>query len=401
MAQVAINKVKNIGSSAVSGIKGVLGINSPSRVFRQIGIYVNQGLIDGLTGSTARVKAATRRIESLLTQTYNRVHDMKGQKGVSNSWVKSHEKTIKRLEVYVKREDKILRGLATKRDALAKQIKTAQKALTDIQKKYDDEVKSVANGIKQGFSIVTEAPQEGIALTSQDVVNKMQDQMQKAVAFAGQLKALQKKGLSGDLIAQIAASGVDAGGATAAALSSATKGQIDQINSLNKQTNNAATSAGVAVADSMYGNGVKAAKGLVRGLKSQQKAIDKQMVAIAKAMQRAIKHALGIKSPSVVFSKIGQWIPKGLAAGVHGGTGHATRAITKLAGRVASAGQGAFGGEGLSVTSAAGRGGGVHNHVHLKVEGHVLTEKKLRDLVEQQMLRLGGRNSATYAPYKR
>jgi TP901 family phage tail tape measure protein len=400
MASAAINKVKSIGSSAVSSIKGVLGINSPSRVFRQIGIYVNEGLVDGLTGSTAKVKAATRRIESLLTQTYNKVADMKGRKGVSNSWVKSHEKTIKRLEAYAKKEDKVLRGLASKRDAVAKQLKAAQKALTDVQKKYDAEVKSVADGIKQGFSIVTEAPQEGVALGSQDVINKMQDQMQKAVAFAGQLKALQKKGLSADLIAQIAASGVDAGGATAAALSTATKGQIDQINNLNKQTNNAATSAGTAVADAMYGNGVKAAKGLVKGLQSQQKAIDKQMVKIAKAMEKAIKSALGIHSPSRVFAAIGHWIPRGLAAGVEGGTHHATRAVHRLAGSVAGAGAGAFSGSGLAMAGGS-RGGVVHNTVVVNVEGHVLTEKKLRDVVEKQMLRLGMRNAATYSSYKR
>ncbi|MEU1372027.1 hypothetical protein ABZ454_38975, partial [Streptomyces sp. NPDC005803] len=239
-AQAAIDTVRNIGSRAVSGIKGVLGIHSPSRVFRQIGIYLNQGLVEGLTGSTAKVKTATKRIETLLMQTYNKVADLKGTKGVSNSWVKAQEKTIKRLQAYAQKEDKILRGLAAKRDSVAAKIKTAQKNLTDLQKKWSDEVASVADGIKQGFSIVTEAPQEGIALTSQDVINKMQDQMQKATAFAAQLQALKTKGLSADLIAQIAAAGVDSGGATAAALSTATKGQISQINALNKTTNAAA-----------------------------------------------------------------------------------------------------------------------------------------------------------------
>jgi TP901 family phage tail tape measure protein len=401
MAQVAINKVKSIGSSAVSGIKSVLGIHSPSRVFRQIGIYVNEGLVDGLTGSTAKVKAATRRIESLLTQTYNKVADMKGQKGVSNSWVKSHEKTIKKLEAYAKKEDKVLRSLAAKRDSIAVKLKSAQKALADVQKKFDAEVKSVADGIRQGFSIVTEAPQDGVALTSQDVVNKMQDQMAKAVAFAGQLDTLRKKGLSSDLVAQIAASGIDSGGATAAALSTATKGQIDQINAAQKQTNDAATKAGNAVATSMYGPGVAAAQGLIKGLQSQQKAIDKQMVAIAKSMQKAIKSALGIHSPSKVFASIGQWIPRGLAAGVDGATTHATRAVHRLAGSVTAAGAGAFTGSGLAVAGAGSRGATVQNVVHVNVEGHVLTEKKLRDVVEKQMLRLGMRNAATYATYKR
>jgi TP901 family phage tail tape measure protein len=401
MASAAVDKVKSIGSSAVSGIKSILGIHSPSRVFRQIGIYLNEGLVEGLTSSTAKVKTATKRIETLLMQTYNKVADLKGTRGVSNKWVKSHEATIKKLEAYAKKEDKVLRALATKRDAVAKRIKAAQKNLKDLQKKWADEVKSVADGIKQGFSVVTEAPQDGVALTAQDVVNKMQDQMQKATAFAAQLEALKKKGLSADLIAQIAASGVDQGGATAAALSTATKGQIDQINAANKQTNDAANKAGKSVADAMYGSGIKAAQGLVKGLQSQEKQIEKQMMKIAKAMQKAIKSALGIHSPSRVFAAIGQWIPRGLAAGVEGGTHHATRAVTRLAGSVASAGAGSFTGSGLAVAGAHSRGMVVHNTVVVNVEGHVLTEKKLRDVVEKQMLRLGMRNSITYAPYKR
>jgi TP901 family phage tail tape measure protein len=397
-ASAAHAAVRKVAAGMISETAKTLGIASPSKVFRSLGIYVNEGLVDGLTGSMAKVKAATRRIESLLMQTYNKVADLRGHKGVSNRWVASHEKTIKHLEAYAKKEDKVLRGLAAKRDAVATKLKAAQKHLKDLQKQWSDEVKSVADGITQGFSIVTEAPQQGFALTAADVVNKMRDQMQKAVQFAAELRELKKKGLSSDLIAQIAAAGVDQGGATAAALVGASKSQIDQVNALNKTTKSAATSAGKAVADSMYGAGLHAAKGLVKGLQSQEKAIEKQMLKIANAMKKAIKHALGIKSPSTVFAEIGTWIPKGLAKGVEGGAHHATAAVHKLAGSVAGAG--AMAGAGMAL---AGGGGGavVHNHLTVVVEGNVLTERKLRDVVEQSMLRLGMRNPQTYASYKR
>ena len=257
----------------------------------------------------------------------------------------------------------------------------------------------MSDGIRQGFSIVTEAPQEGFALTAQDVVNKMADQQAKAVQFAAQLQALKKKGLRADLIAQIAAAGVESGGATAAALSPAAKGLLEQINKLQSSTVSAADTAGKAVADAMYGSGINAAKGLVKGLQSQQKAIEKQMLKIAKAMQKQIKHALGIHSPSRVFASIGEWIPRGLAVGVAGATHHATRSMTRLAGAMVGASD--FTGSGLAVAHASGYGGTVHNVVHVNVEGHVLTEKKLRDVVEKQMLQLGGRNSRTYSTYKR
>ena len=176
--------------------------------------------------------------------------------------------------------------------------------------------------------------------------------------------------------------------------------QIQQINSLQKATQGAANNAGKAVADSMYGAGIRSAQGLVKGLQSQEKAIEKQMMKIAKSMQKAIKRALGIKSPSTVFAEIGTWIPKGLAKGVDGSARHATGAVHRLANSVAGAGS--FSGAGLAL--AGGGGGPVvhqHNTLNITVEGHVLTERKLRDLVEQKMLQLGMRNPQTYAPYKR
>ncbi|MFE2486069.1 phage tail tape measure protein [Streptomyces mirabilis] len=399
MAGAAIDKVKSIGSSAVSGIKSILGISSPSKVFRQIGIYLNEGLIDGITGSTARVKAATRRVETLLMETYNKVSDLRGHKGVSNKWVNAHEATIRHLEAYAAKEDRVLRSLAAKRDSVAKRIKDAQKALAAVQKQWGAEVKTVAQGVMQGFSIITAAPQQGFALTAQDVVNKMRDQMAKAQQFAAELQAAQKKGLRSDLVAQIAAAGVDQGGETAAALAGASKGQIAQINSLQTATQTAANGVGAAVADSMYGAGLKSAQGLVKGLQSQEKAIEAQMMRIAKSMQKAIKHALGIKSPSTVFAEIGTWIPKGLAKGIEGSVHHATQAVHSMAGSVAGAGS--FAGAGLAMS---GGGGTVVNHfeIHIEPKGHVLTtNRELRDLVQQEFARLGMRNSQTWAPYKR
>ncbi|MFF2933534.1 phage tail tape measure protein [Streptomyces mirabilis] len=401
MAGAAIDKVKSIGSSAVSGIKSILGISSPSKVFRQIGIYLNEGLIDGITGSTARVKAATRRIETLLMETYNKVADLRGHKGVSNKWVNAHEATIRHLEAYAAKEDRVLRGLAAKRDSVAKRIKDAQKALAAVQKQWGAEVKTVAQGVMQGFSIITAAPQQGFALTAQDVVNKMRDQMAKAQQFAAELQAAQKKGLRSDLVAQIAAAGVDQGGETAAALASASKGQIAQINSLQTATQGAANGVGAAVADSMYGAGLKSAQGLVKGLQSQEKAIEAQMMRIARSMQRAIKHALGIKSPSAVFAEIGTWIPKGLAKGVEGSTHHATQAVHRMAGSVAGAGS--FAGAGLAVAGGGGGGGGtvVNHHYHFNIEGNVRTLDGLAKDVEAAFLRRGMRNPLTYPAYKR
>ncbi|MFI1535583.1 phage tail tape measure protein [Streptomyces anandii] len=409
----AVATMRAAAQATADGFAHTLGIASPSKVFRSLGIYVNQGLIDGLTASTARVKAATRRIETLLIQTRNHLQDERtsgrtraGRK--TNAWVAQKLRALAGVERYVQREDAVMRSLAAKRDAVAQKLKDAQKKLSDLQKSWSDEVKSVSQGVMQGFSIVTEAPQEGFALTSQDVVNKMREQMTKAVQFAAQLRALQKKGLSSDLVAQIAAAGVDQGGATAAALAGASKGQIAEINRIQKSTKSAADSAGRAVADSMYGAGIRAAQGLVKGLQRQEKTIEAQMVRIAKKMAAAIKHALKIRSPSQVFADIGQYIPQGLAVGIGGAAQHAVQAARTLSTKVTAAGQlhpTAFAGSAGALRIPAQRSGSVtyidRRIVQVTVQGQVVTARRLKDVIEEQFLQQGARNNGTYVPYKR
>lgn len=58
MAGSAVAAVKDVGSSILGGIKGVLGINSPSKEFRKIGEWTGEGFALGIEGSTAQVKAA-------------------------------------------------------------------------------------------------------------------------------------------------------------------------------------------------------------------------------------------------------------------------------------------------------------------------------------------------------
>jgi phage-related protein len=74
MAGSLIGKVKGLGNTAVSTFKGALGIHSPSRVFRELGAYVIHGLVQGLTGSTANVRAATKRIASDLYVDFGSSH---------------------------------------------------------------------------------------------------------------------------------------------------------------------------------------------------------------------------------------------------------------------------------------------------------------------------------------
>ncbi|MFF1597694.1 phage tail tape measure protein [Streptomyces mirabilis] len=396
-AHMAHGAVRETANGMVTHFKDALGINSPSKVFRSLGIWIHTGLVDGLTGSSAKVKSAIKHTETLLMQTYNKVADLKGHKGVSNHWVSSHESAIKHLETYVRKEGAQLDKLAKQRDGVAKRLKDAQNKLKALQKSWTDERNSIASGIMQNASVVMSANADGGALTASDVLANMQNQAQAAMQFSDELTALKKKGLRADLIEQIANAGVDGGGATAQALLNANKDQINQLNNAQKQMGNSANKTGGVVADAMYKAGIHSAQGLVKGLQSQEKTIEKQMEKIAKAMAKAIKKELGIKSPSRVFHEIGQWVTAGLVNGVDSGERDVRDAAVRMSQALTTGGDApTLSGSAIGSTAAA-----VVHQVHIEVHGSVRSDRDLRDVIQTEMQRYGGRNSVTWQQFKR
>ncbi|WP_189764625.1 phage tail tape measure protein [Streptomyces xanthochromogenes] len=366
-----------IAQGTVSAFADELEIRSPSRKFAALGGYVMHGLLQGLTGSTASVKTATTHIARSLYVDFG-----------------TAQKSLQRL---VANDNSALLRLANNRDSVAARIKAAQSSLTSLQKDWTKERDAVSAGMMQNVSIITASPDATRPMAASDVLNSMSAQVAKATQFAADLQVLRSKGLSTDQISQLATAGVDQAGATATALAAASKSQIMQMNTMRAGMQKAANGTGAAVADSMYGAGIQSAQGLIKGLQSQEKAIQAQMVKIAKSMQSAIKKALGIRSPSRVFADLGQFVPQGLAQGIQDATHHATTAARGLA--TAVTGAGALGTPGL----AMGGGGAtiINNYsVTISAQGSILAERDLRDKVEQQMVRLGARNSQTWQSYQ-
>jgi phage-related protein len=67
MASAAIGAAKNIASSVADAVKGALGINSPSKVFAEIGVNVGQGFTNGMESATAGAVKAAEAMSSRVT----------------------------------------------------------------------------------------------------------------------------------------------------------------------------------------------------------------------------------------------------------------------------------------------------------------------------------------------
>jgi hypothetical protein len=351
--------------AAIGAFSSEMGIASPSKKFRALGAYTISGLVQGLTGSTASVKAATKKIASMLYSDFGSSH--------------------KGLQQTVARDNAQLLKLASQRDSVASKLKTAQTNLANIGKQWSSEKSTIASGIMQGASIITTGAPDGRPVNTNDVISQMQDKVKQATQFAAELEQLRKKGLRSDLIQQLATAGVDQAGATALALAGGSSSQIQQMNKLQSGLSTAANATGTAVANSMYGAGIQSARGLIKGLQSQEKAIDAQMLRIAKSMQAAIKKALGIKSPSRVMAELGDYTAQGMAVGINRSTKHAVIAARGMAMAVR---------QGATITGSTGggyRGGDVH--VHVTVQGSVTSERNLVETVRTGLLKGGLRNS--------
>lgn len=223
------------------------------------------------------------------------------------------------------------KSLLKQLDKAGKSLIKYEKQLSSVNKKLES-AKSKLDGLKQAAASLRESVSSGVMsatditkvatgsdknITKSDIMTQMQQNVDKSTSFAQSLSDLKKKGVSGTIISQIASAGIEGGGLeTAGAMLQMSSSEIKSMNDMQKKINKAAKSSGKTAADAMYGAGIKAAEGLVAGLTKKKKDIEKAMMNIAKAMEKSIKKALGIKSPSRVMMQVGHHTAEGFAVGI-------------------------------------------------------------------------------------
>ncbi|WP_432041406.1 phage tail tape measure protein [Streptomyces cadmiisoli] len=292
-------------------IAKALGIASPSKVTKQQGRWIARGLVDGLTGSSKQVKAASYKLVDIVKDA------LSGKK--ERAALKKINKGANSLM--------FLAGWDAK---VASQLKDARKKLEDLKKTRDKLSADVKKGILDDANITSQDNTGGWPQTAETILAGLKQDTLAAQTFAKNLATLRKKGVHADLIAQIAQAGVTQGSSAAAALANASGSQVKQINSQQSALVKAASSAGSTAGNAMYGAGIQAAQGLVKGLLSHQKYIENTMLRIAKGMSSSIRKALGIKSPSRVMALVGRYTAQGLVRGIEGEQRTVSRTMASL-----------------------------------------------------------------------
>jgi chorismate mutase len=297
---------RTMAAAVVAGVKGELQIASPSKKMKALAADIGKGLIVGLTGSQAKIKSVAADLAKDIRTAFS------GKK-------ESH------LVAYVNKQTGKLLAAAKKRDAIAAKIAEARKYASDV---------TTAARESAGLSNLGMEPEQ---VTAGGIKAGLAGKLAQINQFTKYIGILAKKGLSKGLLRQILDMGPDAGYAYASALVGADKATFASINKTQNAVDKASTALGRSGADILYDSGKQAGKGFLKGLEGQQKDIEKLMMSIAKGMQKAIKKALGIKSPSTVMAQLGRYSTQGLARGLVDGVPVLDRALDVVTGRVAGA----------------------------------------------------------------
>ncbi len=330
---LVLSGARRMAAAVTAGIREELQIASPSKKTKALAADIGRGLIVGLTGSRDKIRSTAADLATDIRTAFS------GRKEAG-------------LVYWVTTQTNRLVALAAKRDKVAAKIAEARAYASDVTK-----------NAREGASL-SGLGMEPEQVSARSIKGGLAGKLAQIKQFTRYIDMLAKRGLNKGLLRQILNMGPEAGYAYASALVGADKGTFKQINSLQTQIDQSTTKLGQVGADRLYDAGKNASKGFLMGLQSQQKDLEKVMQKIAVAMQKALRQALGIKSPARAMIPDGVNVARGVAVGVLQGLPHVDGAMQAVAGRMA--------GRAVAMRPAAGRAassaGGAQQVVYMTVQ---------------------------------
>lgn len=158
--------------------------------------------------------------------------------------------------------------------------------------------------------------------TRRAVANGLRDQLAQAKSFKSAYDKLRKSGLNDASLQNLMTDFLSTGdSAQAAAIASGGKATVNEINKLMKDiggvTGDSKSGWANAVATDMFGAGVSAADGFLKGLQSRDKALNKQYASMAATLLATIRKDLGIRSPSRKMAQLAGYTSDGWNQNLH------------------------------------------------------------------------------------
>jgi len=332
---------KAAGGSAeamIKQIRDILGIRSPSTVMEEIGQDTMKGFAQGLRGGQADVNRAFKEMHAKLTEAQKgarkAIQDNQKILDEERSKAQPDYEAIQAAEAAIARNEQVLRRttqahislvgsmvlqkgqllkLKDDFDAVTKKLDKAKTALNEITQARENARKSLTDKYSTTPTIDDEAENK-----VQAYVTALETQITATKEYTETLAKLRELGLDDTTYQKLLDEGL-AGAEFAEQLLGGGKAAVDSVNQLDAELLAASTTLANNAAAALYDAGVKAAQGLVQGLKSERQNLKAEMDFLAKMMVGAIRRQLKMKSPSQIFVEIGRLTMEGLVKGLSAG----------------------------------------------------------------------------------
>ncbi|WP_405373430.1 MULTISPECIES: tape measure protein [unclassified Microbacterium] len=286
--------------------------------------------------ATAREWLAPSPFSSEATSLIERINDTYSEKAITKA-------TRDRMLKTVKDRDVAMQKIATERERIAEQIEDANSTLQDAIEARSSFRQSIIDGFrdlgdltrfaKETEKTVTEMYQQGDRLftvtkrvssmsSAEDLIGGLRKQVAEARSFKAAIDDLRKLGLNDTSLQDLLGQFVSTGDASIAKnLAAGGKTAIGEVNELTKQLGDltGTDKSGWAkdLAQDLFGAGVDAADGFLKGLQSRDKALNQQYKDMAARLLSTIKKDLGIKSPSRKMAELAGYTSDGWNQNLH------------------------------------------------------------------------------------
>lgn len=184
-------------------------------------------------------------------------------------------------------------NLAKQRDEVEGMLSEAQDKLDDLKKASAD----LAQSIRDSFTTLgdpTNFKVVGLRQTRASLKQQLTNMLNDARGFADSMDTLRKSGLNETTLRQLAEAGPERGAEAARLLVQGGQDAIQQFNNANGELSKLGDKLGTGLSGQFYDAGIKAADGIVAGLKSQQDAIQTQLQQMANTFAKELKKDLKV-----------------------------------------------------------------------------------------------------------
>lgn len=209
-------KVSGFVSGIVDDVKGLLGIHSPSTVFRdQVGKNIGLGVAKGIEDSEDdAVKSARELAESVYDQSKEWIDRQAKYQGYSlqqqlEVWEAIQDQFVAESQQYADAEEEIFDLRTQIQDEYYSKVKEITQNISDLQDEYQNQLADRTQEIFDTFGIFDEIP-ERQEVSGEQLINNLQNQVAIMEEFYSKLDELSARGVNVGIVESIRDMGPDA-----------------------------------------------------------------------------------------------------------------------------------------------------------------------------------------------